>query len=160
MGSLFSLLLAAAVAVLFIWVVVLTLQLRALHTFFQKFTEGIDKKDLKTALETIQMYLNKQQQTLKTLDKDFDELAKTQKKAMQTFSLLRYNPFEETGGNQSFVVSLLNAEGDGIVLTSLHSRELTRIYAKEVHAGTFEKSTYAKEEQEAISQALKKGRSS
>jgi len=69
-----------------------------------------------------------------------------------------YNPFGDTGGNQSFVISLLDARGDGFVITSLHSREHTRIYAKEVHKGAYQDRTYSKEEQEAIAQALKQTR--
>ena len=36
--------------------------------------------------------------------------------------LVRFNPFEETGGNQSFALALLDADGDGWVLSSLHAR--------------------------------------
>ena len=45
---------------------------------------------------------------------------------------MRYNPFEETGGNQSFALALLDAEGDGWVLSSLHARSGTRVYAKAI----------------------------
>ncbi|HZZ98746.1 MAG TPA: DUF4446 family protein, partial [Candidatus Saccharimonadia bacterium] len=69
----------------------------------------------------------------------------------------RYNPFGDTGGNQSFALSLLDAEGNGFVVTSLHSREHTRVYAKEVRGGSRGKNEYSKEEQEAIALALKKG---
>jgi hypothetical protein len=56
-------------------------------------------------------------------------------RALSRLGLVRFNPFEDTGGNQSFVVAALDALGDGVVLTSLHSRNGTRIYAKGVRAG-------------------------
>lgn len=58
-----------------------------------------------------------------------------QRKAFQRVGLVRYNPFEETGGNQSFALALLDASGDGWVLSSLHARTGTRVYAKAIQAG-------------------------
>ena len=53
-------------------------------------------------------------------------------RAFQRVGLVRYNPFEETGGNQSFALALLDAEGNGWVLSSLHARHgHTRV--REVH---------------------------
>jgi hypothetical protein len=48
---------------------------------------------------------------------------------------VRFNPFEDTGGNQSFTLALLDANADGIVLSSLHSRTATRVYVKAILAG-------------------------
>jgi hypothetical protein len=56
-------------------------------------------------------------------------------RAFQRVGLVRYNPFEETGGNQSFALALLDAAGDGWVLSSLHARSGTRVYAKAIKAG-------------------------
>ena len=69
------------------------------------------------------------------------------------FSIVRFNPFSDTGGEQSFVVSLLDGGGNGILLTSLHGRGMTRIYAKRVIAGKTDQELSA-EENTALSQAL------
>ena len=58
-----------------------------------------------------------------------------QPRAFQRVGLVRYNPFEETGGNQSFALALLDADGDGWVLSSLHARTGTRVYAKAIVGG-------------------------
>lgn len=50
--------------------------------------------------------------------------------------LVRFNPFEDTGGNQSFALALLDAHGDGVIVSSLHARNMTRVYAKAVVGGT------------------------
>jgi hypothetical protein len=55
--------------------------------------------------------------------------------AVQRVGLIRFNPFEDTGGNQSFALALLDANADGFLVSSLHSRNGTRIYAKVVTAG-------------------------
>ena len=53
-------------------------------------------------------------------------------RAFQRVGLVRFNPFEDTGGNQSFALALLDAEGNGWVLSSLHARTGTRVYAKPI----------------------------
>jgi len=69
--------------------------------------------------------------------------------------LVRFNPFEDTGGNQSFALALLDGRGDGFVISSLHARAGTRVYAKAVAGGTSEAALSA-EEAEALRQALAK----
>lgn len=62
-------------------------------------------------------------------------LEATQKRALQRVGVVRYNPFEDTGGNQSFAIAILDMHGDGLVLSSLHARQGTRVYAKGVTRG-------------------------
>ena len=72
--------------------------------------------------------------------------------AVQRVGLVRYNPFEDTGGNQSFALALLDADANGIVLTSLHSRQATRVYLRTIIAGRCDAALSA-EEAEALRQA-------
>ena len=73
-------------------------------------------------------------------------------RAFQRVGLVRFNPFEDTGGNQSFALALLDAEGNGWVLSSLHSRTGTRVYAKPIRGGRSE-AALSDEESSAIKQA-------
>jgi uncharacterized protein DUF4446 len=73
--------------------------------------------------------------------------------AFQRVGIVRFNPFEDTGGNQSFAIALLDAKGDGVVISSLHARGSTRVYAKAVKAGKAETSASA-EEAQALREAL------
>jgi Protein of unknown function (DUF4446) len=75
------------------------------------------------------------------------------RRAVQRVGLVRYNPFEETGGNQSFALALTDANGNGIVISSLHARAGTRLYAKAVAAGRSDAALSA-EEAEALRIAL------
>ncbi|HET7726401.1 MAG TPA: DUF4446 family protein [Candidatus Limnocylindrales bacterium] len=72
--------------------------------------------------------------------------------AFRHIGLVRFNPFEDTGGNQSFALALLDAEGDGFVVSSLHARAGTRIYAKALVRGRSE-AALSDEETEAVRQA-------
>jgi Protein of unknown function (DUF4446) len=73
--------------------------------------------------------------------------------AYQRVGLVRFNPFEDTGGNQSFALALLDGRGTGFVISSLHARSGTRVYGKAVKAGAAE-STLSDEEAEAVRQAM------
>lgn len=85
---------------------------------------------------------------LDTLRKDTDYLKKYSEKATEHFSVIdtklrktisgnetvRFNPFKGTGSgsNQSFATALVNAEGDGVVISSLYSRDHISIFSKPI----------------------------
>ena len=56
-------------------------------------------------------------------------------RSLQHIGMVRYNPFDDTGSDQSFAIALLDDRRDGVVLSSLHGRANTRIFAKPVAAG-------------------------
>lgn len=68
---------------------------------------------------------------------------------------MRFNAFDDTGGNQSFALALLDGDGDGFVLSSLHSRQATRLYIKRISAGTSEL-PLSEEEAQAVGQAMRR----
>jgi hypothetical protein len=57
------------------------------------------------------------------------------RRSLQHIGLVRYNPFEDTGSDQSFALALLDDRRDGVVISSLHGRANTRIFAKPVADG-------------------------
>lgn len=74
-------------------------------------------------------------------------------RSFQRVGLVRYNPFGDTGGNQSFALALLDGNANGIVVSSLHARAGTRIYAKTLAGGRSD-SPLSDEEAEALRQAI------
>ena len=71
---------------------------------------------------------------------------------VQHVAVLRYNPFSNTGGDQSFVLALADHNGDGALLNSLHTRDGTRIYAKPL-TGWGSMHSLTEEEEEALARA-------
>lgn len=69
--------------------------------------------------------------------------------SLQHIGMVRFNPFEDTGSDQSFAIALLDDRRDGIVLSSLHGRANTRLFAKPVEGGA-SKHTLSTEEAQAI----------
>ncbi|HEV8230544.1 MAG TPA: DUF4446 family protein [Candidatus Limnocylindria bacterium] len=90
---------------------------------------------------------------LDALNKLHHELEDLSHRTIQKVGVIRYNPFSDTGGDQSFAIAMLDSHGNGVVLSSLHSRTDTRVFAKPVQSG---RSRYplSDEEQDAIKKAL------
>ena len=86
---------------------------------------------------------------------EHDQIAAIMPSVIRHVGLVRFSPFHDTGGAQSFALALLDSQGDGVVLTGLHSRNDSRLYAKPVERGN---SVYSltPEEREAMQIALKK----
>lgn len=152
---LFSLSDAILVLVL-IWLGIVTFLLVRLLKTFSKLTKGVSEKDLRTILEEVIKEIEKQKETNSVLNKKIEELKISGLNDIQKIGLIRYNPFSDTGGNQSFVLALLDGEGTGIIITSLHSREATRVFAKPVKEGKEVGFEFSKEEIQAILTAQKK----
>ena len=55
--------------------------------------------------------------------------------AISHIGLIRFDAFEDTGGGQSFALALIDDDGDGVILTSLHSRQSTRVFVKDIRGG-------------------------
>lgn len=64
--------------------------------------------------------------------------------------LVRYNPFEDVGGDQSFILCLLDNTNSGVIITSLHSRNNTRVYAKSIKNGESDNVALSREETKAL----------
>jgi hypothetical protein len=90
---------------------------------------------------------------VEALNKLHRELEELSQRSIQKVGVIRFNPFADTGGDQSFAIALLDAEGNGVVLSSLHGRADTRVFAKQVQAGR-SKHALSDEEQDAIRKAL------
>lgn len=67
--------------------------------------------------------------------------------AISRIGLVRFDAFEDAGGAQSFALALVDDDGDGIVLTSLHSRPTTRVYVKAIRRGVADAPLSGEEEQ-------------
>ena len=68
-------------------------------------------------------------------------------KALRDVAIVRYDALNEMSGQLSFSLALLNAVGDGVVLSSINGRAETRTYAKPVVAGQGEQELSPEEAQ-------------
>ncbi len=112
-----------------------------------------------TDLDSLEAYLSQQEARLEALvrmaqgqEQDLRRTEERGRRAIQHVGLVRYNPFEDTGSNQSFALALVDADGNGVIVSSLHSRQQTRVYLKEVVAGQSE-AQLSGEENDALRRA-------
>ncbi|MBA3778944.1 MAG: DUF4446 family protein [Chloroflexi bacterium] len=134
-GALLGLLLAALLAFTLVWIVVLTRQVVDLRRRMASMTRGSDGRSLEGVLESHLQRVYDVAREVKAVDARATTLEGRGRKSIQRVGLVRFNPFEDTGSNQSFAVALLDDDEDGIVISSLHSRQTTRVYAKPISAG-------------------------
>jgi len=80
-------------------------------------------------------------------------LEDTCEKTIQKIGVVRFNPFNDMGGDQSFVIALLDNKNDGFLISSLFIKEGSRVYTKAVKKGKSDH-TLLKEETEAIERAI------
>jgi hypothetical protein len=87
------------------------------------------------------------------MQQEHERIAAVMPSVVRHIGLVRFSPFHDTGGDQSFALALLDGQGDGVVVTGLHSRHDSRLYAKPIARGS---STYSltPEEREAMHRAV------
>lgn len=110
--------------------------LRTLTTRLDAFLQGRDGQSLEPLLAKHGAAIEEQARAIGDLVKATEYLHRALQTAVRKVSFERYNPFPGLGGNQSFTFVMLNAHNTGVVMTSLHSREGTRVYAKAIRDGT------------------------
>ncbi|GAI79851.1 unnamed protein product, partial [marine sediment metagenome] len=115
-----------------VWLAALSVIFYRLFAHYRKLTKGITKKDLKSVLEKLLKGFNEEHNKINELTKKFEKLEKDSFYHIQKIGLVRFNPFAETGGDQSFCLAALDNHDSGFVISSLHSRDKTRFYAKPV----------------------------
>jgi hypothetical protein len=72
---------------------------------------------------------------------------------IQKVGLIRFNPFKDTGGDQSFILSLIDGNDTGVIISGLYSRSGTRWYAKKVVNGKGSRTRISEEEKKALKEA-------
>ena len=112
-----------------------------------------DEKDIFAAVGRSMRRLDATDQRLDELAQAIEATGSLGRFAVQKFGMVRYNAFEEMGGNLSFSLALLDDHGDGVVLTSISGRTEARMYAKPVK-GLESSHNLSEEEREAISNAV------
>lgn len=106
-------------------------------------------------LEEILNYLKKLEKKLEDFSREFEGFKKESRKTLQKIGIVRFNPFKEIGGNQSFSIAVLDRNNNGFVITSHYGRETNRVYAKPIERGQ-SKYQLSGEERRAIEKAIKK----
>jgi flagellar basal body-associated protein FliL len=135
------------------WVAYIEWRYRKLASSFRLLMTGRGGTDLETTLLDFVSRMDRIEQATQTTENRVASLEVKQPYLVQHVGVVRFNPFSDKGGDQSFVLAILDDHADGAVVSALHTRTDVRIYAKPVVGG---QSTYtlAQEEKEAIARAM------
>lgn len=126
-----------------IWSILITLVLVWLYKIFKDLIKVSKEKD----------FINNTKE-IKEIKNDLEGFKSLSKANIQKVGLVKFNPFNETGGDHSFSLALLDGHKNGIIITSLHTRERTRLYVKDVSSGK-SKIELSSEEKKALQLSLK-----
>lgn len=148
--------LAVAVAVLAAWAALIFRDQRVLRSRLRRVFADDARGGLDEVLDREMGRIDKLTERLDALNTLQRELEAAAQRAVSRVGVVRFNPFPDMGGDQSFAIALLDVLGNGVVVSSIHGRGETRVFAKSVAGG---RSTHqlSDEEQDAIRRALAGG---
>ncbi len=145
--------LTAGIIILGIWTLTLTIFFWRLSKHYNSLTRGVNEKSMKAVLESLLKDTSAAKRDIEYLRAYCDKIEKEGKIHIQKVGLTRFNPFKDTGGDQSFILSLVDANDTGVIISGLYSRSGTRWYAKKVKEGKGVEHELSEEEKVALKEA-------
>lgn len=136
-------------------VLIITIFVLAIFVFranerINRLLQGKDAKDLEETFNYLAEEVKRMNDNQLIIEKTLHNLNGRLKKSITGMKTIRFNPFPESGSNQSFAIALINEEGNGLILSSLYSREKMSIFAKPIKAGKSEFELTAEEKRALI----------
>lgn len=146
---------AVIILLFLIFLIILSLKLSKLKKRYERFTGGeeIHSENLENMLYEYNENVKKSNETYGKVLSMIQEIDDEMKWCTQKIGVIRYNPFDEMGGNLCYAVAILDGKDNGVVLNGIHSRNGTFTYAKPIERGV---SPYVLTEEEL--QALEKAK--
>lgn len=146
-------LILGGIGVLFIWLLILSILIWNNISHYNKLTQGINTRNLKSILEDLLKEVSFSKRELEGLKGLYNKLQKDGLLHIQKVGLVRFNPFKDTGGDQSFILSLIDSNDTGVIISALYSRAGTRWYAKKIVSGKSTEYELSDEEKKALEKA-------
>lgn len=146
--------LVAAVILLFIRNRMLGIKLKRIGHSYSEFMSGTGIEDLEQVIIAMKERISGQEKSNEKLQGSVEVINERLKHKKANVGILRYNAFADRGSDLSFSLAIIDDHEDGLVLSGLHSRDHSFVYAKPVKQG---QSDYplTPEEQEALIQAAR-----
>ena len=139
--------------ILFVWNIFLQSSLGRIKKNQKVMLSGAKGQDLESIIVNSANRISTIESEIQDLYSITSKVHALSHKGLHKMGILRFNPFREIGGDQSFSMALLDGDNNGVVLSSLYSREGVRIYAKAIQKGNSQKYPLTQEEQFVINKA-------
>ncbi len=137
-----------AIVINIIWILIIEIRLKRIFA-------GTKAKNLEEMIVLIGKKINKIEEFQSNIDSHLSTIDIRLNKSVRNIETLRFNPFIDAGGNQSFAIALVNDEGNGVIISSLYARDRMSIFAKPITKGKSE-FELSNEEKDVLYKALKK----
>ena len=139
--------------IIFLWLAGMTIFLWKTIIHYNKLSKGLTEKTLKSLLENLLKTGENNKKDIDYLKSYCDRIYKDGLFHIQKIGLIRFNPFKDTGGDQSFILSLVDGNNTGVIISGLYARSGTRWYAKKVVKGKSLEHELSDEEKMALKEA-------
>ena len=146
--------LCIGVFILLIVIIILFMRQNALQRKYDLFMKGKTGRSLEDALKKRVEELDGIKETEEMFDLRLKGVERSMSRAFQKSGIVKYDAFKELGGKLSFALALLDDENNGFILNSIHSREGSYSYIKEIIKGQ-SYIALSEEEKEALDAAIK-----
>lgn len=135
------------VIIILLWILMIEIRLK-------KIFAGTKARNLEEMIVLIGKKINQIESSQEKIDSHLMTVDNKLSKSIRNIETLRFNPFVDAGGNQSFAISFMNDEGNGVVMSSLYARDRMSIFAKPIVNGKSE-FELSSEEKEVLEKSIK-----
>lgn len=140
-------------AIVALWLLALSFFSLRMINHYNRLVKGTKEETLKSVLDMLVSRTDKSEKDIDFLKQLCDRIERDGMYHIQKIGLVRFNPFKDTGGDQSFILSLLDGHNTGVVISGLYSRSGTRWYAKTVKGGKGIEHELSEDEKRALKEA-------
>jgi hypothetical protein len=149
MDKIISGLLPVLFLALFLWLSGLSYLTYYIFKNIKRLGKGVRSGNLLKILDEIKKSEDFNKEDIKKINNEIGSIKHNDLEHFQKMGLHRFNPFNETGGDHSFSLCLLDDKDSGFVISCLHARDRTRVYAKPIENGK-SKIKLSSEEEKAL----------
>lgn len=130
-----SLVFTAAILILLIWNIVLTVNLSSLRSKYKKMMRGSSNKNLEQMVAEYMSSIDTTVGRIEILNREMVHLKDQTDRCIQKFNIIRYNAFLDSGSDLSYSIAMLDNFNNGAIITSIYGRNESVTYAKPVESG-------------------------
>ena len=120
----------------------------------KKIFAGTKARNLEEMIILIGKKINQVENKQQDIDQHLTTIDERLNKSIRNIETVRFNPFFDAGGNQSFAISFMNDEGNGVIISSLYARDRMSIFAKPIVGGKSE-FELSEEEKNVLDKSIK-----
>ena len=128
-------------------------EIKFLKGRLKRLMNGKDAESLEDVIGQLNKDMKSMKQVVDLSKKDIEVLFHHMRSTYQKTGLVKYDAFQQMGGQLSFCLVLLDQDDNGFVINSVHSTEGSYVYTKEIKKGVSDVDL-GKEEAEALAQAM------